>query len=110
CMESRNVGRCVVDRAIVGFRIRTTVRQGKEGRPSGIGETRPNTTKAVSGNSIFKQARRGTCEILIGATDSTVGNEVDLCANGRRKRKQGTKKKYEFLHEHTVSLTLNELP
>src|SRR5262249_21292045 len=109
-MESRNGGCWVVDRAIVGLRIRTTVRQGKEGRPSGIGETRPDAAEAVSGNSIFKQARRGTREILIGATDRTVGNEVDLRANGRRKRKQGTKKKYEFLHEHTVSLTLNELP
>jgi len=102
-MESGNVGDRIVYAAIVWLGIRTTVRQSKERRTSGISETRTDTPKAVSGNSIFKQSRCGTREILIGAADRTVGNEMDLTVKGRRDRKQSTTQQYGFLLEHSAS-------
>src|SRR5215471_12167130 len=100
-LESGNVGGRIVYAAIVWLGIRTTVRQSKECRTSGISETRTDTPKTVSGNSVFKQSCCGTRKIFIGAADRTVGNEMDLTEKGRRDRKQNTTQQYGFLLEHS---------
>src|SRR5262249_43543814 len=96
-VEAVDVRRGVIHSAVIRYGVRATVRQGDKRVPAGVGESRANTTQAVSWYAVFQRSSRFYSEIFVIARDAAYCDQVY-----RRVRRGDGTKRYQQDRKKTV--------